>query len=143
MDPNMAAYAQMGYDMSGYGQQYGQQSQYAQQQQPQSAWGGGMDTGSLGYYGQAQAAPAMGGAAGGGSRVKIRGLPYQVTVHEIVEFFHGYGITRESINLGTTPDGRPSGEAWVTFPDMETGQVAVREKNRKHIGSRYVELFME
>jgi hypothetical protein len=52
----------------------------------------------------------------------------------LAKFFHGYGITRESINLGTTPDGRPSGEAWVTFPDMETGQVAVREKNRKHIG---------
>jgi hypothetical protein len=102
------------------------------------------------------------------ARVKVRGLPFQATVHDIVEvpstpdpyksdlfyvndicllllfwcqFFHGYGITRESINfgltpalciffavsffkpphpisLGTTPDGRPSGEAWVVFPGI-------------------------
>jgi heterogeneous nuclear ribonucleoprotein F/H len=39
-------------------------------------------------------------------------------------------------------DGRPSGEAWISFARLEDARRAVREKDRHHMGDRYVELFL-
>ena len=33
-------------------------------------------------------------------------------------------------------DGRPSGEAWVSFSKIEEAKKAVREKDRHHLGNR-------
>jgi hypothetical protein len=38
--------------------------------------------------------------------------------------------------------GRASGEAWVTFTSAAEAERAVQERNRQHMGSRYVELFV-
>lgn len=38
-------------------------------------------------------------------------------------------------------DGRPSGEAMAQFTSPEDAAKALQDKNRSHIGSRYVELF--
>ena len=47
------------------------------------------------------------------------------------------------VNIGFNRDGRPSGDALVTFSSAELAREAVREKSRKHLGHRYLELFVE
>jgi len=38
---------------------------------------------------------------------------------------------------------KPTGEAFVSFLTLEEAQRAIVEKDRKHIGPRYVELFLD
>jgi len=52
-------------------------------------------------------------------------------------------VDPNDVKIGFNRDGRPSGDALVTFPSAELAKDAVREKNRKHLGRRYVELFIE
>jgi hypothetical protein len=59
-----------------------------------------------------------------------------------VDFFRGFDVLPESVRFGQDADGRSSGECWVTFRTSEEGHRALREKNRGHIGSRYIELFI-
>lgn len=123
---NMGAMGGMG-GMGGYNSWPTQQAP-----QPPPSRGG---HGSMGMGG-------MGGGGGAGGNVKMRGLPYHATVGDVASFFNGYDVMRNSIVLGSTSDGRPSGEAWVQFGSAEEASRAVRDRNRAHMGSRYVELFM-
>lgn len=77
------------------------------------------------------------------SCVRLRGLPYNVSAEDIAAFFRGLDYVRESIRLGLTADGRPSGEGWVSFLSHSEAIRAVKERDRKHIGDRYVELFVQ
>ena len=78
--------------------------------------------------------------------LKLRGLPYETTQNDIVNFFMGpegagpVEVAAESILMTETPDGRPSGQAFVEFPTAEAAQAALK-KNKASMGSRYVELF--
>jgi heterogeneous nuclear ribonucleoprotein F/H len=54
----------------------------------------------------------------------------------------GYGIIENTVTFGMNSDGRPSGEAWISFGRAEDARRAVREKDRHHMGDRYVELFL-
>eukprot|EP00310_Coccolithus_braarudii_P006538 CAMPEP_0183378550 /NCGR_PEP_ID=MMETSP0164_2-20130417/124971_1 /TAXON_ID=221442 /ORGANISM="Coccolithus pelagicus ssp braarudi, Strain PLY182g" /LENGTH=510 /DNA_ID=CAMNT_0025556117 /DNA_START=104 /DNA_END=1636 /DNA_ORIENTATION=- len=88
------------------------------------------------------AAMPPGGAAGGGAKagtIRMRGLPFRASVDDIFRFFMGFQIIPGGIVLGQR-DGRPSGEAWVTFANPgEAARAMVM--NHKNMGSRYVELF--
>ena len=42
------------------------------------------------------------------------------------------------VKIGFNHDGRPSGNALVTFSSAELASEAVREKNRKHLGHIYI-----
>jgi RNA recognition motif-containing protein len=77
--------------------------------------------------------------AGGPSVLKLRGLPFRISDREIEDFFRGYNVRNVSITMDM--DGRPSGEAMAQFSSPEDAAKALSEKNRGHIGSRYVELF--
>jgi RNA recognition motif-containing protein len=77
-----------------------------------------------------------------GKTLKLRGLPFDSTVEDIIEFFKGYKIDENTITFAMNMDGRPTGEAWVTFADKEESQRALKERNRCHIGKRYIELFL-
>jgi len=111
---------------------------------------GGPGCGAPGYGGIQQAmqsmpAGAMQGAPGGGppgkaGTLRMRGIPFRVTVDEIFRFFAGFHIVPGGIVLGQR-DGRPSGEAWVTFASPPEAQRALLGLNHKNLGSRYVELF--
>lgn len=81
-----------------------------------------------------------GGDEGNGLVLKMRGLPYSVTVQEIVEFLINYGVQEEDVVLGFK-DGRPSGEAFATFSTREVAQEALEERHKQMIGSRWVEVF--
>jgi epithelial splicing regulatory protein 1/2 len=51
-------------------------------------------------------------------------------------------LTTDCIQLQRNGDGRPNGEAVVTFPSRADAERAIQEKNRQNIGNRYIELFM-
>jgi len=77
--------------------------------------------------------------------VRMRGLPFDVTAHQVVEFFAGFSITEHNVTLGMVADGKfagqSSGEGWVQFPSQELAAAALHAKNKQMIGGRYVELF--
>uniref|UniRef100_A0A7S0E1H1 RRM domain-containing protein n=1 Tax=Hanusia phi TaxID=3032 RepID=A0A7S0E1H1_9CRYP len=74
--------------------------------------------------------------------VKLRGLPFGATSHDVMGFLKGYNAVETSIRFGNNQDGRPSGEAWISFNRLEDAKRVVREKDRHHLGNRYVELFL-
>jgi hypothetical protein len=51
-------------------------------------------------------------------------------------------------NGATTPPsqlygGRPSGDAWISFATVEEASRAVMQRNKQHLGNRYIELFQQ
>jgi len=72
--------------------------------------------------------------------LKLRGLPFSATKSDIMEFFGGFHLTEEKVHIGRRPDGKTTGEAYVEFASAEEAKKAMG-KDRKSIGSRYVELF--
>jgi len=82
------------------------------------------------------------GDATRGVTLHIRGVPFRTTPREIIDFFAGYDVVPESVQLGRDEMGYSTGEAWATFRQAEEGYRALREKNRAYLGSRYVELFL-
>jgi hypothetical protein len=49
------------------------------------------------------------------------------------------------VSFSTLPDGRTAhnGEAWVSFSSAAECARAFAERNRQHLGNRYIELFMQ
>ncbi|CAA0833468.1 RNA-binding (RRM/RBD/RNP motifs) family protein [Striga hermonthica] len=76
-----------------------------------------------------------------GGMVRMRGLPYSATRKDVVGFFEGFGLTEGRIHLLGNGDGRPAGEAIVEFGSAEESREAVMAKDRRTLGSRYIELF--
>ncbi|XP_045467613.1 heterogeneous nuclear ribonucleoprotein H2-like [Harmonia axyridis] len=74
--------------------------------------------------------------------VKLRGLPWSVTAEDVLKFFEDCDVMngKNGIHLTTSREGRPSGEAYVEFETPEDLELAL-EKDRDHIGSRYIEVF--
>lgn len=68
-------------------------------------------------------------------KVKLRGLPYGSTTADVYNFFRGFGVIDGSVTFGVNSEGRPSGEAWVSFVKLEDARRAVREKDRHHMVS--------
>lgn len=71
--------------------------------------------------------------------IHARGLPYQVTVEEIIKFFSPYVISK--IVIECAPDGYMNGEADVYFSCHRDASAAMC-KNKQYIGERYIELFL-
>jgi heterogeneous nuclear ribonucleoprotein F/H len=97
------------------------------------------------------------GGGGGGEDVKLsdhvndgnkdktlvmRGLPWKVTMEEIVEFFDGYTLKDSDIVI-ETKDGRRTGSGLVVFESEDLAQEAKDALNKQTIGAaqRYVDLF--
>lgn len=78
----------------------------------------------------------------GGTGLRMRGLPFSATPHEICEFFGGYGVRPEDVTLAARADGTSSGEAYVQFTREDLATRALQEKNMQHMGPRYIELFL-
>lgn len=74
--------------------------------------------------------------------VRLEGLPYDATLHDIVEFFRGFNVSLEHVRIQCRDDGSPSGKAFVTMPNEKFAQTAVRDLNKKYVRGRFVELFM-
>lgn len=73
--------------------------------------------------------------------IRMRGLPYQATKQDILDFFKEYKPIESSILLTYRVDGRSTGEGYVAFEDAEDAKDAMT-MHRSTIGSRYIELFI-
>ena len=51
-------------------------------------------------------------------------------------------MAERDVEIVYNQSGRSVGIAYVTFPSRSQAQQAIREKDGKHIGHRYVELSM-
>ncbi|XP_060894246.1 G-rich sequence factor 1 [Labrus mixtus] len=71
--------------------------------------------------------------------IHVRGLPFQVSGEDIVEFFSPLKVSK--ILIECSPEGRPSGEADIFFSCHQDATTAMT-KDRQHIGERYIELFL-
>jgi len=77
---------------------------------------------------------------GGGTFVRLRGLPYEVTKDDIAQFFDGLEVAHNGIQLVVDEAGRTTGEAYTRFATREMAEEALL-RDRQSIGHRYVELF--
>ncbi|XP_046354450.1 epithelial splicing regulatory protein 1-like isoform X1 [Haliotis cracherodii] len=79
----------------------------------------------------------------GPSVIVMRGLPYNVTVQDIINYFQGFPeVSPDTVQLQHSADGKPNGDALITFSSRAEGERAIIEKNRRHLGNRFIELFM-
>ncbi|XP_022656369.1 RNA-binding protein fusilli-like isoform X2 [Varroa destructor] len=84
---------------------------------------------------------------GGQVIVRMRGLPYDCTAKQIIDFFgqndppiQVLTDSDEGIMFVKKPDGRATGDAFVLFASEEAADRALA-KHRETIGARYIELF--
>ena len=81
--------------------------------------------------------PALGE---GHSVIKLRGLPWSVTIEDIATFLSGIDIPAGGVHLMNGPSGRPSGLAYVELKEEEDQAEALR-RDKQSIGGRYIDVF--
>ncbi|XP_056274228.1 G-rich sequence factor 1 [Pseudoliparis swirei] len=72
--------------------------------------------------------------------VRLRGLPFSCTDHDIEHFFSGLDIVEDGITVVLDHKARNSGEAFVQFSSNEAAGEAL-QRHREVIGNRYIEVF--
>lgn len=72
--------------------------------------------------------------------VKARGLPWQSSEQDIINFFRGLNVARGGVALCLSPQGRRNGEALVRFESGEQRTLALR-RHKHHLGQRYIEVY--
>ena len=89
-----------------------------------------------------------GGNHGGGIRdgpatgyIRMRGLPFQGTKQDVLDFFKDHKPIESSILLTYHVDGRATGEGYVAFDNVSDAQSAMA-LHRSSMGNRYIELFI-
>ncbi|KAM5156697.1 RNA-binding protein 12B isoform 1-T2 [Mantella aurantiaca] len=73
-----------------------------------------------------------------GGVVRMKNLPYKATMEEILDFFYGYNITRESVEIKFTKNGMATGLGTVYFDNYDEAMAAVNELNERPIGTRKI-----
>ena len=79
----------------------------------------------------------------GSGSLKLRGLPFQAKVEDIVEWFgdHGFDLAPRAIYLTPGRDHRPSGEAIVTVPNNYNPKDLQDAMHKQNMGQRYIEVY--
>ena len=74
--------------------------------------------------------------------VRLRGLPFNATPEQVLQFFAGFEPPRGTggVHMVLGANGRPNGEAFVEFGSEELAEAAM-SKDRQTMGTRYVEVF--
>ncbi|XP_022846422.1 G-rich sequence factor 1-like, partial [Olea europaea var. sylvestris] len=72
--------------------------------------------------------------------LRMRGLPFSAGKTDIIDFFKNAILSKDSIYITYNFDGRPTGEAFVEFANVDEAKAALA-KDRMTLGSRYIELF--
>ncbi|KAJ1459690.1 hypothetical protein M885DRAFT_510884 [Pelagophyceae sp. CCMP2097] len=72
--------------------------------------------------------------------LRLRGLPYDATTRQVADFFGAWSVEETAVFL-VAPDGRPSGEAFVTFVSHDSARDASEQMHKKDMGGRWVEIF--
>eukprot|EP00928_Gymnodinium_smaydae_P079057 TRINITY_DN63078_c0_g1_i1.p1 TRINITY_DN63078_c0_g1~~TRINITY_DN63078_c0_g1_i1.p1 ORF type:complete len:1023 (+),score=238.90 TRINITY_DN63078_c0_g1_i1:90-3158(+) len=79
--------------------------------------------------------------SGDGRVLRLRGVPYQCGAMEVVDFLADFGVDESAVTMGRGPKGKPNGEAYVVFPNRDSAEQAMEEKQKQEIDGRYIELF--
>ncbi|AEE76436.1 unnamed protein product [Arabidopsis thaliana] len=72
--------------------------------------------------------------------LRLRGLPFSAGKEDILDFFKDFELSEDFVHVTVNGEGRPTGEAFVEFRNAEDSRAAM-VKDRKTLGSRYIELF--
>lgn len=72
----------------------------------------------------------------------MRGLPYDVTEKDIINFFLPYNVAAGEVKIGLNGSRQRTGEAVVQFKSAEDARKAETEKDGNNIGSRWIELYL-
>ena len=72
--------------------------------------------------------------------VKLRGLPWSVTLENIAIFLNGITIPKGGVHLMNGVNGRPSGLAYVELSSEEDQKEALC-RDKQSIGGRYIDVF--
>jgi len=77
-----------------------------------------------------------------GRLVRMRGLPFTSTAEDVLEFLRPAEPVGGShgVVFACTPDGRPTGEAYMEFSKSEDHQHALT-RHKELLGTRYIEVF--
>jgi heterogeneous nuclear ribonucleoprotein F/H len=76
----------------------------------------------------------------GYSVVKLRGLPWSVTVEDVGTFLNGITVPTGGVHLMNSVNGRPSGLAYVEL-NTEEDQAEALRRDKQSIGGRYIDVF--
>ncbi|KAJ9533303.1 hypothetical protein QJQ45_026353 [Haematococcus lacustris] len=78
------------------------------------------------------------------SVVKIKSLPFDASQLDVIQFFNGFRLKPNGVQLVVRSDNKPTGEAFVDFENSEEAARAIRDKDHKvfseKFGERYVRL---
>merc|ERR1719491_1497755 len=82
------------------------------------------------------------GGANMSGLLRLRGLPFNATPEQVLQFFAGFELPRgpAGIHMVLGPNGRPNGEAFVELGAEDLAESAM-SRDRQTMGSRYVEVF--
>lgn len=69
---------------------------------------------------------------------RLRGLPFEATVDDVLRFFQGLVIL--DVVMVIRADGRGAGEALVVFSNHMSLSMAL-SRDKQHMGRRYIEIF--
>ena len=79
--------------------------------------------------------------AHGHSVLRMRGLPFTAVKADIITFFEGFGLEDHDIFFVSDASGRPSGEAFAVFSSEDGAKTALRDKGKKEVQGRWIDLF--
>lgn len=78
----------------------------------------------------------------GANCVQMRGLPFEATTSDIINFFKPLNVEPVEVMIQTNRWGQPSGFATAKFKSYDEAVVALRN-HRNYMGRRYVELSLD
>eukprot|EP00435_Cladocopium_sp_Y103_P064108 s909_g25.t1 len=84
----------------------------------------------------------------GVAALRLRGLPFSVTVQDVLTFFAQHNVADtihdgpNSAKLLPKANGRPSGQAVVQMRSRRDAEVAQKALNHQYVGGRYIEVFV-
>eukprot|EP00058_Branchiostoma_floridae_P008454 XP_002593942.1 hypothetical protein BRAFLDRAFT_234856 [Branchiostoma floridae] len=74
--------------------------------------------------------------------VGIQNLPMTATMEEILDFFYGYPVLKDSVHIHRSDRGDPTGNASVAFPTPQDAMIATRELNGRPMGVKKLRLLL-
>ena len=80
--------------------------------------------------------------------LRLRGLPFSVTIQDVLAFFAQYEVADlisdgpGAAHLLPKANGRPSGQAVVQMRSRKDAETAQKKLNHQWVGSRYIEVFV-
>ncbi|KAM3928400.1 RNA-binding protein 12B-B-like isoform 1-T2 [Leptodactylus fuscus] len=75
-----------------------------------------------------------------GAIIRMKNLPYSITTAEILDFFYGYNIIPDSVDIKFNKKGMATGYATICTDNYEEALASVSELNGRPIGTRKITL---